>query len=87
MYAGVMVEKTVTDDSFGDLLQRVRSRRALPAPEERRAIREAAGCSLREIGDAIGVSFMAVRRWEQGSRPRNPRHLAAYSRLLDELKD
>ena len=80
-----MDQQTMTD-GVDLLLRRVRSRRELPIPEERREIRESAGCSLREVGNAIGVSFMAVMRWEQGSQPRNPDHLAAYSRLLHELK-
>ena len=81
-----MVVKTDTDEKVNDLLQRVRSRRALPPAPERKAIREQAGCSLREVGDAVGVSFMAVMRWEQGAQPRNPEHLIAYSRLLEELR-
>jgi hypothetical protein len=29
---------------------------------------------------------MAVDRWEKGARPRDPAHLAAYGRLLEELR-
>jgi hypothetical protein len=28
---------------------------------------------------------MAIVRWEQGATPRDPAHLRAYRRLLDEL--
>jgi hypothetical protein len=82
----VMDAKTVTEDRFDDLLKRVRAGRSLPPADERRARRQEAGCSLREVGAAVGASFMAVKRWEEGARPRNPEHLAAYSRLLEELK-
>jgi DNA-binding transcriptional regulator YiaG len=69
-----------------DLLDRLRSRRQLPLPSERRRIREEAGCSLREFGAALGVSWMAISRWEAGALPRNPSHIRAYGRLLDEMK-
>jgi transcriptional regulator with XRE-family HTH domain len=67
-----------------DLLERVRSRRKLPAKSERRRIREAAGVSLRDIAVALGVSHTAVAKWEDGATPRERRD--AYARLLEELK-
>ena len=79
-----MVVNTMTE-AQEDLLARLRSRRKLPAAAERRRIRQDAGCSLRDIANVVGVSQMAVVRWEQGAQPRNPAHLLAYSRLLDEL--
>jgi DNA-binding transcriptional regulator YiaG len=69
-----------------ELLARVRSRRGLPLPAERRRIRERAGVSLRELATAIGVSHVAITRWEAGAQPANPAHAAAYGRLLEELK-
>jgi transcriptional regulator with XRE-family HTH domain len=66
------------------LLEQVRSRRQLPPPSERRAIRLQAGLSLRDIGDALGVSHVAVSRWEGGATPRETR--AAYAQLLEELQ-
>jgi len=67
-----------------ELLQRLRSRRGLPVPEERRKIRDGAGASLRDVGDALGVSHTAVAAWESGATPRE--HYAAYARLLEELR-
>jgi DNA-binding transcriptional regulator YiaG len=67
-----------------ELLERVRARRRLPLAAERRKIRESAKVSQHEIAKALGVSWTAVYRWEQGSRPRD--HEAAYAQLLDELK-
>src|SRR5262245_33312656 len=78
--------QTVTESRLHHLLDRVRTKQALPTPSERRSIREAAGCSLREVGDAVGVSFTAVKRWEQGATPRSDEHLALYSQLLDQLR-
>jgi transcriptional regulator with XRE-family HTH domain len=69
-----------------ELLARVRSRRQLPLPAERRLIRERAGVSLRELGVAIGVSHVAIARWEAGGQPAGPEHVAAYGRILDELR-
>lgn len=59
----------------------------LPDPDTRRSIRETAGVTIREAAAAIGVSPMALHRWERGdARPR--RHNAiAYARLLDALRD
>ena len=82
----VMAVRTETPDRAEQLLEQLRSRRRLPAAAERRQIREAAGVSLRELAGAIGTSHMAVDRWEKGAAPRDPAHLRAYSRLLDELR-
>jgi DNA-binding transcriptional regulator YiaG len=67
-----------------ELLERVRARRVLPPAAERRRIREQAGVSQHEVAKALGVSWTAVYRWEQGSRPRE--HEAAYAELLAELQ-
>ena len=67
-----------------ELLERVRARRTLPPAKERRRIREAAGVSQHELAKALGVSWTAIYRWEQGSRPRE--HEADYARALEELK-
>lgn len=81
----VMVSQTVTEERTEALLEQLRSQRQLPPGPERRRIREAAGVSLRQLAAAIGVSAMAIVRWEQGATPRDPAHLRAYGRLLDEL--
>jgi DNA-binding transcriptional regulator YiaG len=85
----VMVQKAMMEDRAEALLNRLRSQRRLPPATERRRIREAAGVSLRQLASAIppsGVSPMAVMRWEAGSIPRDPAHVRAYGRLLNELK-
>ena len=69
----------------GELLERLRAKRDLPLPEERRRIRLAAGASLRDVARELGVSHTAVRRWETTRAvPRDSR--IAYERLLDELR-
>jgi DNA-binding transcriptional regulator YiaG len=69
-----------------ELLERVRAASQLPTPRERRAIRERANVSQRELAGALGVSVMALNRWERGiTRPRG-RHAAAYAALLGQLE-
>ena len=67
-----------------ELLERVRSRRELPLPAERRLIRTAAKVSLRDVAAALGVSHTAVAAWEAGATPRE--HRKSYAQLLEELK-
>jgi transcriptional regulator with XRE-family HTH domain len=66
------------------LLDQVRARRLLPAPERRRTIRKQAGVSLRAMARALGVSHTAIRWWESGATP-HPKHRRAYAELLREL--
>jgi DNA-binding transcriptional regulator YiaG len=79
-------ERREMTDSQRELLERVRARRVLPAPAERRRIREAADVTQRELAKALGVPQTYVWRWEQGSKPRDHQHEVAYADLLNELK-
>ncbi|WP_030905018.1 telomere-associated protein Tap [Streptomyces sp. NRRL F-5126] len=68
------------------LLEHV-ARDDLPAPEERRRLREAAGLSQAQVARALGARREAVGSWESGrSEPRTPKR-AAYARLLEGLAD
>ena len=69
-----------------ELLERVRARRVLPMAEDRRRIREDAKVSQHEMAKALGVSWTAIWRWENGARPREHRHEVAYVDPLNELK-
>ncbi len=64
------------------LVERLKSRRDLPPPAVRRALREAAGLSQGDIGRAIGASRQAVAHWEAGRRNPRPAPLAAYVEVL-----
>jgi DNA-binding transcriptional regulator YiaG len=56
----------------------------LPTPQQRRVIRERSGHTLREFGDALGVTSTTVLGWEQGRSP--SRHvLQRYVELLEGL--
>jgi len=79
-----MASQTMTPKE--ELLTNLRARRRLPLPAERRQIREAAGVSLRQLGEALGASPMAILRWEQGAQPRDPDQAREYGILLDELR-
>jgi DNA-binding transcriptional regulator YiaG len=72
--------------SVDRLLERSRDRRELPPPALRKALREGARLSKREVAAALGVSTMAVVHWERGTRFPRPAHLAAYAGLLRSLQ-
>lgn len=67
------------------LVARVRAGR-LPAPDECRSIRRAAGLGLRPVAQALGVSPMTVSRWESGTSKPSPMHALRYRQLLNELR-
>ena len=67
------------------LLARARAYRSLPAPSERREIRELAGLTQSEVAAALGVSAPALSRWETGDRVPRRDHLLQYVGLLEKL--
>jgi len=64
------------------LVERLKSRRDLPPPAVRRALREAAGLSQGDIARAVGASRQAVAHWEEGRRNPRPVHLSTYVEVL-----
>ncbi|MEV6400056.1 helix-turn-helix transcriptional regulator [Streptomyces sp. NPDC051907] len=58
---------------------------ALPEPQERRRLREAAGLSQEQIAKALSVRRETVTSWEAGRTEPRPPKRAAYLRLLDGL--
>ncbi|MWJ18488.1 XRE family transcriptional regulator [Clavibacter michiganensis subsp. michiganensis] len=68
------------------LISEVVASRRLPTPALARAIRETAGVSQARIAEELGVTRMAVSRWERGTRrPRGPL-LIAYAAVLRDLQ-
>ncbi|MEU0971332.1 helix-turn-helix transcriptional regulator [Streptomyces sp. NPDC005917] len=66
---------------------RLRLHQDLPAPEERRAIRQAAGLSQGELAEAIGVTRQAVSHWEAGTRTPKGAFLERYVSAIRTLRD
>lgn len=73
--------------SVAELLNQVADRRAMPPPERRREIREAAGLSQREIAEAMGVDTSTVHRWESGETLPRGERLRVYLDLLRRLRE
>jgi DNA-binding XRE family transcriptional regulator len=71
-----------SNGAVADVLAEVRVTRSLPPPTMRRALREAAGLTQERLGSALGVSRIAVCRWESGLRQPTRKHRAAYAALL-----
>ena len=69
-----------------DLLASVQARRELPPPVMRRAIRQAAGASLRAIAEAVGVTPQAVAFWERDERTPTGDRLLRYVEVLRSLE-
>ncbi|MEV5477369.1 helix-turn-helix domain-containing protein [Streptomyces sp. NPDC052207] len=58
---------------------------AMPAPAERKRLREAASLSQEQIAQALSVRRETVTGWESGRTEPRPPKRAAYIRLLDGL--
>ncbi|MFD7667488.1 telomere-associated protein Tap [Streptomyces sp. NPDC059788] len=59
----------------------------LPAPAERRRLREAAGLSQTQIATALRTRRETIASWESGQREPRPPQRAAYARLLEKLAE
>lgn len=70
------------------LTAHIATRRSLPRPEMRRAIRKAAGASLQDIADTFEppVSRHAVMSWERGTRNPSPDNVQQYVAILRALQ-
>ncbi|MGW9030984.1 telomere-associated protein Tap [Streptomyces sp. NPDC055722] len=69
------------------LLEQAAAPDALPAPAERKRLREAASLSQEQIAQALNVRRETVTGWESGRTEPRPPKRAAYIRLLDGLAD
>ncbi|MFG3499021.1 telomere-associated protein Tap [Streptomyces sp. NPDC047928] len=70
-----------------DALLAEAAQEALPAPDERKRLREAAGLSQEQIAKALSVRRETVTAWESGRTDPRPPKRAAYARLLDGLAE
>lgn len=72
----------MSKDQLLAVVEEVRMAKSLPSPKMARALREAAGLSQGRIAAALGVSRVAVYRWEGGLRKPRKKNRAAYAALL-----
>jgi DNA-binding transcriptional regulator YiaG len=66
--------------------ERLRVHADLPSPAQRRALREAAGLSQRELAKAIGVSQASIAHWEASRRVPRGKCLERYVAGLRALR-
>ncbi|MGW0931044.1 telomere-associated protein Tap [Streptomyces sp. NPDC002644] len=59
----------------------------LPAPAERKRLREAAGLSQAQVAAALNTRRETVASWESGRNEPRPPQRAAYARLLERLAE
>lgn len=67
------------------LIDEVRARRQLPAPDIARRIRQDAHVSQARLAQELHVTRATVARWESGARTPRGANLIAYSAILLEL--
>ena len=67
------------------LRERLRLRRSLPAGENLRAARIAAGLTMQDVAEALGVHVTSVLRWERGKRKPRGANAERYAVLLQDL--
>jgi DNA-binding XRE family transcriptional regulator len=74
-------------ESLRRVIHQRRIRSCLPPPSKRRRIRERAGVSQEELAQVLGVSKVAISRWETGTRtPRATELCERYARALELMK-
>ncbi|WP_173318357.1 helix-turn-helix domain-containing protein, partial [Streptomyces fulvorobeus] len=75
------------DVSVESLLEEARLNAAIPPPEERLRLREAAGLSRAQVAAAVGVQRGTVANWETGASTPVPPARLSYLRLLKGLAE
>ncbi|MFJ9536635.1 helix-turn-helix transcriptional regulator [Streptomyces sp. NPDC101225] len=77
------MQSTVADK----IRSRKRVRRSIPAPAERRQIREDAKLTQAEVADAVGVTPQAVALWESGRRTPRGQLFDRYAEALTAMRE
>ncbi|MBT2447999.1 helix-turn-helix transcriptional regulator, partial [Streptomyces sp. ISL-43] len=80
-------EQTTLFAAVDALLEEAAAQDALPHPDERKRLREAAGLSQDQIAQALSVRRETVTSWETGRTAPRPPKRAAYARLLNGLAE
>ncbi|MFJ9113421.1 helix-turn-helix transcriptional regulator [Streptomyces sp. NPDC102283] len=75
------------EDSVEALLEEARLAAAMPPPEERFRLREAAGFSRAHIAATVGVGRQTIANWETGVSDPTPPARYPYLRILKGLAD
>lgn len=75
---------TEVQTGVSDLAEFVRAAR-LPSTAERKRIRKAAGVSLREAGEAVGVTGETIWNWENDQYGPSRKNAVLYRKLLEAL--
>ncbi|MEU3008753.1 helix-turn-helix transcriptional regulator [Streptomyces sp. NPDC007020] len=73
--------------SVESLLEEARLAKAMPPPEERLRLREAAGLTRAQVATAVGVARGTVLAWESGKSDPTPPGRLPYLRLLEGLAE
>ncbi|MFI5905829.1 helix-turn-helix domain-containing protein [Streptomyces cyaneofuscatus] len=75
------------ENSVEALLEEARLAAAMPPPEERLRLREAAGFSRAHIAATVGVGRQTIANWESGATDPTPPARLPYLRILKGLAD
>lgn len=67
-------------------IQEIARTKRLPPPAIRRALRVAAGLTLQDVADVVGVTRQAVAKWETGERNPAGGARTAYAQALSDLR-
>ncbi|MEV7275157.1 helix-turn-helix transcriptional regulator [Streptomyces bacillaris] len=73
--------------SVESLLEEARLAKAMPPPEERLRLREAAGLTRAQVATAVGVARGTLLAWESGKSDPTPPGRLPYLRLLEGLAE
>jgi DNA-binding XRE family transcriptional regulator len=68
------------------LIGQLTTRRRLPPPATRRAIRVAAGATQDDVAAVVRVHRETISRWESGRREPRRLHLVRYIEILENLR-